>query len=183
MQTGEIHIKALIEGCISNDRKAQELLYRNYYKSMMSICLRYCSNETDALAILNTAFYKVFKNINRYDETRATIYTWIRAIVVNESLHHINAAKTKIAPVELTAADHVHIEPTVFEKIREANLLLLIQQLAPATKAVFNLFVMEGYTHKQIGEMLNISEGTSKWHLNDARKKLQDLIIKQGLHT
>ena len=79
--------------------------------------------------------------------------------------------------------NHLFSSVSIFDKIKEANLLLLIQQLAPATKAVFNLFVLEGYTHKQIGEMLNISEGTSKWHLNDARKKLQELIIKQGQDT
>lgn len=179
MQTGETHIKALVESCVSNDRKAQELLYRNYYKVMMNICLRYTNNDSDALSVLNTAFYKVFKNIQRYDAAKASIYTWIRTIVVNECISFTNSFKNKLPAAELNEADHIQIEPSVFDKIKEANLLLLIQQLAPATKAVFNLFVLEGYTHKQIGEMLHISEGTSKWHLNDARKKLQELIIKQ----
>lgn len=183
MQTGETHIEAIIEGCISNDRKSQETLYRNYYKVMMNICLRYSNNESDALSILNTAFFKVFRNINRYDASKATIYTWIRTIVVNESVSFINASKNRVPAVELTEAGDIHIEPSVFDKIKETNLLLLVQQLAPASKAVFNLFVLEGYTHKQIGEMLHISEGTSKWHLNDARKKLQELIIKQGPDT
>ena len=180
MQTAEPHIEALIEGCVNNDRKAQERLYRNYYKVMVNICTRYTNNETDALAVLNTAFYKVFKNIKRFDASKAGIYTWIRTIVVNECISFINASKNRISAVELNEADEIHVEPSVIEKIKEANLLLLIQQLAPATKTVFNLFILEGYSHKQIGEMLGISEGTSKWHLNDARKKLQDLIIKQG---
>ena len=179
MQTGETHIKALVEGCVSNDRKAQELLYRNYYKVMMNICLRYTTNDSDALSVLNTAFFKVFKNIGRYDAGKASIYTWIRTIVVNECISFTNSFKNKLPAVELNEAENIHIEPSVFDKIKEANLLLLIQQLAPDTKAVFNLFVLEGYTHKQIGELLNISEGTSKWHLNDARKKLQELIMKQ----
>jgi len=168
-----------VEGCIGNDRKAQELLYRNYYKVMMNICLRYTSNDSDALAVLNTAFYKVFKYISRYDASKGGIYTWIRAIVVNECISAANSSKKRIPAAGLNEADDIRIEPSVFDKIKEANLLLLIQQLAPATKTVFNLFVLEGYTHKQIGEMLSISEGTSKWHLNDARKKLQELIIKQ----
>ena len=172
-----------MEGCVRNERKAQELLYRNYYKVMMNICLRYTNNDTDALSVLNTAFYKVFKHISRYDASKASIYTWIRTIVVNECITAINSAKKKLPAIELNEAESVHIEPSVFEKIKEANLLLLIQQLAPATKAVFNLFVLEGYTHKQIGEMLSISEGTSKWHLNDARKKLQELIMKQDKHN
>lgn len=145
----------------------------------MNICLRYTNNETDALSVLNTAFYKVFKNISRYDASKASLYTWMRTIVVNECVSFLNLSKKRIAATELNEAEDIRIEPAVFDKIKEANLLLLIQQLAPATKAVFNLFVLEGYTHKQVGEMLGISEGTSKWHLNDARKKLQELIIKQ----
>ena len=180
MQTGDLHIEGLIEGCRRQERKAQEGLYRNYYKAMMNICLRYSQDDTDALAVLNGAFFKVFKHIGKYDASKASIYTWIRAIVVNECISFVNASKNRVAAVELNEeADSIQIEPTVFNKIKEANLLLLIQRLAPATKAVFNLFVLEGYSHKQIGEMLNISEGTSKWHLNDARKKLQELIIKQ----
>lgn len=147
---------------------------------MMNICLRYTNNDTDALSVLNTAFYKVFKHISRYDANKGSIYTWIRTIVVNECISAVHSNKKKIAAVELNEAEDIRVEPSVFDKIKEANLLLLIQQLAPATKTVFNLFVLEGYTHKQIGEMLDISEGTSKWHLNDARKKLQDLIIKQN---
>lgn len=172
-----------MEGCARNERKAQELLYRNYYKVMMNICLRYSNNESDALAVLNTAFYKVFKHISRYDASKASMYTWIRTIVVNECISAVTASKKTLPATEINEAEHIQIEPSVFGKIKEANLLLLIQQLAPATKAVFNLFVLEGYTHKQIGEMLGISEGTSKWHLNDARKKLQELIMKQDKHN
>lgn len=175
-------MEALVKGCVNNDRKAQEHLYRNYYKVMVNICTRYTNNETDAVAVLNTAFFKVFKNIKRFDASKAGLYTWIRTIVVNECISFINTSKNRITAVELDEAGEIRIEPSVIDKIKEANLLLLIQQLAPATKAVFNLFVQEGYSHKQIGEMLGISEGTSKWHLNDARKKLQELIIKQGLH-
>lgn len=179
MQNAETHIRALIDGCLRQERKAQESLYRDYYKAMMSICLRYTNNETDARAVLNSAFFKVFKHINKYDASKASMYTWIRTIMVNECISFVNSSKNRIAAVELNEADQIRIEPSVVDKIKEANLLLLVQQLAPATKAVFNLFVLEGYSHKQIGEMLQISEGTSKWHLNDARKKLQELIIKQ----
>lgn len=179
MQDAETHIRALIDGCLRQERKAQEGLYRDYYKAMMNICLRYTNSETDACSVLNSAFFKVFKHISKYDASKASMYTWIRAIVVNECISFVNSSKNRIAAVELNEADNIRIEPSVFDKIKEANLLLLVQQLAPATKAVFNLFVLEGYSHKQIGEMLHISEGTSKWHLNDARKKLQELIIKQ----
>ncbi|MFT3981313.1 MAG: RNA polymerase sigma factor [Ferruginibacter sp.] len=180
MQTAETHIKALIEGCIRNDRKTQELLYKNYYRVMMNLCLRYCANEADALSVLNTAFLKVFRHIKTYDAKKATLYTWIRTIVINECISFINASKKQLPAAELSAAEELQIEPSVINKIKETSLLQLIQQLAPATKAVFNLFVVEGYGHKEIASMLGISEGTSKWHLNDARKKLQEMIIKQG---
>ena len=147
---------------------------------MINICQRYSNNDSDALSVLNNAFLKIFRHIKTYDAAKASLYTWIRAIVINECISFVNSSGKQAPAVELSAADEVHIEPSVISKIKETNLLLLVQQLAPASKAVFNLFVMEGYGHKEIGQMLGISEGTSKWHLNDARKKLQEIILKQG---
>lgn len=180
MQTSETHIEALIEGCIKNDRKAQEILYKNYYGAMMNICLRYQNEPNEALPILNAAFLKVFRHIKTYDPRKAGLYTWIRTIVINECISHVNRTARKMGAMELSAAEEIQIEPSVFSKMKESKLLYLVQQLPPATRAVFNLFVLEGYGHKEIAAMLGISEGTSKWHLNDARRKLQDMILKQG---
>jgi RNA polymerase sigma-70 factor (ECF subfamily) len=166
----------IISGCKKGDRKAQEKLYKNYYRAMMTICLRYTKNDEDAVEVLNNGFFKVFKNIQRYDSMQSGLYTWIRTIVVNSCLDFIKQ-KQKLEKVSALNEDaEVHIDPEVVSKIKTNELLDQVRKLAPATQAVFNLYVIEGYNHKEISEMLNISEGTSKWHLSEARKNLQQLI-------
>jgi RNA polymerase sigma-70 factor (ECF subfamily) len=118
----------------------------------------------------------VFKNIQRYDPKQASLYTWIRTIVINSCLDFIKQ-KQKLEKVgELDENVEVHITPEVISKIKTNELLQQVRRLAPATQAVFNLYVIEGYNHKEIGQLLNISEGTSKWHLSEARKNLQQFI-------
>jgi RNA polymerase sigma factor (sigma-70 family) len=118
----------------------------------------------------------VFKNIQRYDSSQAGLYTWIRTIVINSCLDFIKQKQRLEKVNELSENVEVHIAPEAIEKIKTTELLQLIRRLAPATGAVFNLYVIEGYNHKEIAQLLNISEGTSKWHLSDARKNLQQLI-------
>ncbi len=169
-------INSIISGCKRNDRRAQELLYRNFYRAMMTICVRYTKNEADALDVLNTGFYKVYRNIEKYDAKKATLYTWIRTIVINSCLNFIKARETRSAWNELDQAASVHLSPDVFGKMSSEEILRLVRQLPPATQAVFNLYVMEGFMHKEIGQLLGISDGTSKWHLSEARRILQHLI-------
>ena len=171
-------IERIIEGCKKQDRKAQEQLYRNFYRAMMTLCLRYTKNEADAMEVLNTGFYKVYKHINRYDTSKASVYTWIRTIIINSCLDFIKAKGTNIRE-ELDQAAAVDLPPDVFIKMSATEILKLVRQLPPATQGVFNLYVMEGYTHKEIGELMGISDGTSKWHLSEARKILKQLISKQ----
>ncbi len=180
MDQGGENINTIISGCKRNDRRSQELLYRNFYGAMMSFCLRYTQNEQDALEVLNTGFYKVFKNIDRYDERKAALYTWIRTIILNTCLDFIKAKNGRIVQQELDQAAKVDLPPDVFSKMSSHDILQLVRKLPPATQAVFNLYVMEGYAHKEIGGLLQISEGTSKWHLSEARKQLQTMIRKQN---
>ena len=151
-------------------------MYKNYYLAMMSLCLRYTKNETDAEEVLNQGFLKVFLNIQRYQTGQATLYTWIRTIVVNSCLDFIKRKTNNQQHKELDTALEVHIDAEVINKMDVSMLLHLVRQLPPATQAVFNLYVMEGYNHKEIGELLTISEGTSKWHLSQARKSLQEML-------
>jgi RNA polymerase sigma-70 factor (ECF subfamily) len=146
---------------------------------MMNLCLRYTKNERDALEVLNTGFYKAYKNINRFDAAKASLYTWIRTIIINSCLDFIKAKQTLSGAGELEQAAHIHVPPVVISKMSATEILQLVRQLPPATQAVFNLYVMEGYTHAEIGKLAGISEGTSKWHLSEARKKLQKLINAQ----
>ena len=161
------------------DRKAQEQLYRNYYKAMMGLCIRYTKNEADAVDILNGAFLKVFTHIQRYNPAQGSIYTWIRTIVVHSCLDFIKLKSRSVPHKELDHALEVHLDADAVSKLEVAVLLHLIRLLPPATQAVFNLYVMEGYNHAEIGRLLGISEGTSKWHLSEARKRLQQMIRSQ----
>ncbi len=176
----EKDIEKIIEGCKQDDRKAQEQLYRNYYRAMMNLCLRYTKNETDALEVLNTGFYKVYKNIGSFSPAKASLYTWIRAIVINSCLDFIKAKQTLSGTGELEQAADIHVPPVAISNMSATAILKLVRELPPATQAVFNLYVMEGYTHAEIAKLAGISEGTSKWHLSEARKKLQKMINEQS---
>ena len=166
----------VIAGCRLGNRKAQEKLYRSFYKAMMNLCLRYTKNERDAMEALNAGFFKVFKNIQRYDAAQSSLYTWIRTIVINSCID-LNKINGKLGqPVELSEVSEASIAPEIIAQISADHLLAIVRQLPAATQTVFNLFIMEGFSHKEIAQLLNISEGTSKWHVNDARKKLQTIL-------
>ena len=145
---------------------------------MITICLRFTKNDRDAIEVLNTDFLKVFNNIRRYDPARGSLYTWIRTIVVNTCID-FNSQKSRVQRVqELSEETDVSILPEATSKMKAEELLLLVRGLPEATRTVFNLYCMEGYSHKEIAQLLGISTGTSKWHLSDARKKLQELLQK-----
>ncbi len=166
----------IINGCKKGDRKAQELLYRSYYRAMVSICLRYTKNEADAVEVLNNSFFKVYKNIEKYNQGGASLYTWIRTIVINSCLDFIKTRDKAERYRELAEADEIDIPAEAVARMNATELLKLVRNLPPATQGVFNLYVVEGYTHKEIGEMLGISQGTSKWHLSEARKLLREQL-------
>jgi RNA polymerase sigma-70 factor (ECF subfamily) len=170
------NIDTIIDACRNQDRKAQEQFYRKFYRAMMTLCVRYTKNEADALEVLNTGFYKVFKNIRKYDVSKGSPYTWIRKIIINSCLDLIKKKGNDPGTRELDEVINIDLSPEVISKMSAAELLKLVRQLSPSTQAVFNLYVMEGYSHKEIANIMKISEGTSKWHLNEARKKLQKMI-------
>lgn len=177
MISEEQKIDSIINGCKAGNRKAQEQLYRSFYRAMMSLCLRYTKNENDAMEVLNSGFYKVYKNIQRYDSLQGSLYTWIRAIIVNSCLDFIKKKERDFSTQEINSDTETYVGPEAIEKMNAMELLGLIRQLPPATQAVFNLYVIEGYNHREIARLLGISEGTSKWHLSEARKQMQQLIM------
>lgn len=176
MDTSTQDIQFIIDGCLANSRKAQELLYRQFYSFAMTVALRYSRDEQDAADILSHAFVKVFKSIGQFDSSKGSFHAWLKRIVTNEGLDHIKARSRFDSPQELEAAEEVPINQTVVEQLSAGEILQLVQKLPPATHAVFVLYAVEGYNHREIAEQLNISEGTSKWHLSEARKTLQKLI-------
>ena len=174
----EEDIAHIIRGCIANDRRSQELLYKSYYRSMMSLCLRYTKNNEDALEVLNSGFLKVFRSISRFDATQASLYTWIRTIVINTCLDHIRKHKDRRPMTELSNAAEPAEADEILNKLHADHILACIRTLPEVHQAVFNLFVVEGYGHREIAAALEINESTCRWYLSEARKQLQNKIME-----
>jgi RNA polymerase sigma factor (sigma-70 family) len=181
LNTAQDNIEDIIEGCRKGNRRDQEKLYKNFYRSLILLCLRYTKNESDAAEALNTGFLKVFKNIGQYKSSYASLYTWIRTIVINSCLDQIKARQRSESWQDLKEATEVHIHAEIVQRMKAEEILQLVRSLPPATRAVFNLYVIEGFSHKEISELLQISTGTSKWHLSEARKILQKMIHQQDV--
>lgn len=171
-----INTHQLVRGCSSNDRRSQELLYRQFYNPMMAVCFRYVRNREDAIEVLHTGFLKVYQNIGSFDETKSALFTWIQTIMVRTSIDFLRKKNPLGQAVEWTEATEPEIEAEVLINKSGEEILYFLTQLSPSTATVFNLYVIEGYNHKEIARLLAISEGTSKWHLSEAKKKLATLL-------
>jgi len=167
----------LIRGCIEGDRRMQEELYRRFSPKMYAVCLRYASNADEAQDILQDGFIKVFKKLESF-RGEGSFEGWIRRIFVNTAIEHFRRKKY-MQPV--TEREENTIEGkyiSVLDELAEKDILQLVTQLSPGYRTVFNMYVVEGYSHKEIGDMLGISEGTSKSQLSRAKAILQDLVKK-----
>lgn len=140
---------------------------------MAAICMRYTRNEQDAIEILNDGFLKVFKNIHLFDVAKASLYTWIRTIVINSSIDFLRKRKLAFTEMSAEGPEESAVPNEAIQKLDAVELLKLVRQLPPATQLVFNLYTVDGYTHVEIAKQLQISEGTSKWHLSEARRLLK----------
>ncbi len=152
-------------------------MYKQFYGPMMSLCLRYTRNEEDAIEVLHNGFLKVFKHLATYNASKASLYTWIKTIMVNSAIDFIRTRqkfKNQVALKEGYEAGS--IDNDAIQRMGSVEVLKLIRQLPTATQTVFNLYVVEGYNHREIGEILGISDGTSKWHLSEARRQLKQLL-------
>ncbi len=167
--------KELIEACVKGDRLAQKKLYDTFSRRMYVVCLRYTKSQQEAEDVLQESFIKVFKSLNGYRGDSRLDY-WIKRIVINTALNNqrkrlymypmVDVEDIKLASDNDKAMSNLHME----------ELLAMIQELPSGCQVVFNLFAIEGYSHKEIAEMLAVSEGTSKSQFSRARKLLQDKI-------
>jgi len=145
------------------------------YAFAVSITMRYAIDEHEAADILSHAFVKMFRSIASFDAEKGNFHGWLKKIIINESLDQIKQ-RSRFSSQELDAADEPPINNTIIEKTDAAEIMQFIKQLPPATHAVFVLYAIDGYAHKEIATQLKISEGTSKWHLSEARKILQQKL-------
>jgi RNA polymerase sigma factor (sigma-70 family) len=168
--------KELVEGCIKGDKRYQKMLYDSYSKKMYGLCLRYCHNQDIAKDVMQDGFVKIINNISQFKFT-GPLEAWVRRIMVNTAIQFYRDAAF-LNEVDLEEAQHEVRYDHAFEKLSQDEILKVIQKLAPGYRSVFNLYVIEGYTHAEIAEMLGISENTSKSQLSRARAILQEEIKK-----
>jgi RNA polymerase sigma factor (sigma-70 family) len=173
----------LITACIRRERKAQYELYKQTYRYLMSICIRYTGNYEEAQEALNTGFLKILNNLEKY-QSNIPFKAWIRKIIVNTLIDEYRKNKKHVENIKyvedfeelpVSAAFNDAISKMDTEQIHK-----LVMSLPPMSQKVFNLYVVDGFGHKEIAEMLGITEGTSKWHLHSSREQLKAMLTKMA---
>lgn len=171
-------LKEIIHGCRKRDRRSQKKLYKKFYGYGMSITLRYADSRDEAAEILNDAFMKVFTNIEKYDDNRE-FKPWFRRIVINTAINRYHQTKQERTLEELSLVkETAGRQETITSSLSYQEIIEMIQQLSPAYRAVFNLYVIEGFKHREIAEILDIKVGTSKSNLAKAKQNLQSILEK-----
>jgi RNA polymerase sigma factor (sigma-70 family) len=171
----------LIKGCKANERQAQEGLYKLYYADMLRICFRYLKSDDLAYDALSVGFLKIFQHIQTFDAKKGEFGAWMRTVMVRSCID-IGRREAKFnETVSQDEIDEIFIQPSVLDKLFVEDLLKLIRLLPTATQLVFNLSVIDGYSHKEIGEHLNITESTSRWHLTEAKKQLRKMLASSAI--
>lgn len=169
---------ALIRGCMREDRECQRLLYRQFYGYAMGVCLRYSRSSEEAMEVLNDGFMKIFTKLNKYDSEKS-FKGWVRRIMINTALDNYRKELKHYYKNDIEGASHiVAVEDNAIGQLAYNELIAMIQTLSPAYRTVFCLYVIDGYSHEEIAEMLNISIGTSKSNLSKARVNLQGMLKK-----
>jgi len=165
--------ESIIKGCIREDRKSQRIVYEAYYPVMLAIVRRYIKDEEEVLDVLNQGFIKIFRKIGQY-HFENSFEGWCKRIVINTALDHLRATKRYR---DLFSFDAIMPSYQVYNdglnNLSIEELSHIIDAISPVSRVVFNMFAIDGFSHKEIAEKLNISVGTSKWHLSSARKQIQ----------
>jgi RNA polymerase sigma factor (sigma-70 family) len=171
----------LLNACRRNDRKAQNELYKSCFSVLMSVCVRYQKDESEARAALNQGFLKILNHLEHYNP-KVPFEAWIRRIMINtliDEYRKTQKERQRTEYVDFSATDTFNdaVDFNLADQLFDAQAVTaLVQQLPPTTQKVFNLYVIDGYSHKEIAEMLGSSEGTTKWHLSTARQTLKNLL-------
>jgi RNA polymerase sigma-70 factor (ECF subfamily) len=174
---------SLLKRCIDNNCRAQLELYKLCYPTLLSVCLRYESNKEDAEFLLNNGFMKILTNLKSFAHDKP-FEAWIRRIMINaiiDNFRKYGKHKNVLDFKDITGdgTENKWIDHNAADMAYQAEELLnMVKSLPTESRRVFNLYAIDGYSHKEIGLMLGISDGTSKWHLSFARKKLREMLVK-----
>lgn len=169
--------KNLIQGCINEEKSAQKYLYDSYSPKMYYVCLRYARHASEAQDMLQDGFIKVFDNISSF-KFNGSFEGWIRRIIVNTALNYCRKSSFKQEQLGIEDYQDTVVKSKAVSNLGEKELLAIIQKLPDGYRMVFNLYVIEGYSHKEIGEMLDITESTSRSQLAKSRKWMQNELEK-----
>lgn len=169
--------ESIVEGCIKGNRKAQKALYDKYSAKMMGVCIRYAPDIPTAEDILQDGFVKAFRNLEKF-RFDGSFEGWLRRIIVNTAIEHYRRKNHLYPLLEAADTDMDVSDDHVINKLAAEDIIALIKQLSPGYRTVFNMYVVEGYSHKEIAKQLNISEGTSKSQLARARYILMEEVEK-----
>jgi len=170
-------IRNIIKGCLAGNRRDQELLYRRHSARLYAVCLQYSGSNDEARDILQEGFIKIFDNLIHYKH-EGSFEGWMHRIVVNTALEKYRSRHNlyRVEDIDQLQETDVLSETDDYAGLEAVDLLDIIRSLPPKYRMVFNLFAIEGYSHKEISQMMNISEGTSKSNLSRARLILQKKV-------
>lgn len=173
--------RALIKACLRHDRVAQACFYQKYFADAYRTCNRYLSQHSDIMAVVNEGFLKVFQHLNDYDPARGRPGAWIHRIMVHTALDQLRQQSRlfRTEPLEGAPASLPVETDAGIAAIGAEELLLMVKRLPPVTRAVVNLSIVEGYSHREIALELGIGESTSRWHLSEGKKRLQLLAAEK----
>lgn len=174
--------KELIEGCARGDRAAQRALYERYCKKMMVVCQRYSKSSQEAEDTLQEGFIKIFRSIKDF-RFESKLDTWITRIMINTALNNQRQKLYLLPMVDVNDITLPEKEDVSLSGFHLAELIAMVQSLPDGCRVVFNMFAVEGYSHKEIGEMLGISEGTSKSQYNRAKTLLKAKLEKEKTYA
>lgn len=171
----------LIKKCASGNSLAQKTFYEKFAGKMMGVCLRYAQDYEEAQDVMQDAFIKIFNNLPDYKK-KGSLEGWVRRIVVNTALDSYRKNKKHIGNVDVDTVDYMLDDNAyIIESLNADDLLVIINKLPAGYKVVFNLFAIEGYSHKEIAERLNITESTSKSQYSRAKKTLREILLKEHI--
>ncbi|MBS1628803.1 MAG: RNA polymerase sigma factor [Bacteroidetes bacterium] len=173
-------LQELIRGCVRNERAAQEKVYRLFYGRMMALVRRYIDRDELVEEVLNNGFLRAFQRVDQYG-FQGSFEGWLRKVIFHAVCDYVKKNVRYEKNTVLTDREEV-VHRDLADRLYYNQLLELVQRLPGLTRPVFNMYVMEGLTHLEIAKILNISEGTSKWHMNRGREILKEKIEKLGLH-
>lgn len=170
----------ILEGCKRQDQASQEKLYRRFYPAMFALCRTFFEDDQDIITALNNGMLRVFKNIDRYEPDKGTLFNWIYTIVRNAALTLIRDKKNNLT-FELNENLQDATVNNPFKQLEWKDIYYYLDMLPPKTRCVCTLYYLEGFSIKEVANAININDGAVKWHLNECRNRLRTIFEQHNL--